>query len=534
MKKSFALLAGAAILFAACQKPAPAPDPVLTVNGETELTADIEGDIVTVEFTSNYDWTASIDVPEQVAALDVTEGLKGDGKVKVTVMKNEQPKNVVITLALTPKGGEPVNVTITQPGVDHIFVDVESLDFGVEGGTKTFTIDENIGYEIAYATGKWDWCEAVEGEKGVYTVTVKPNAGYGARQAYVKITGKKETGVDEEGNPVAEVIRVYFNQEGRATTSWKSTLSGLNISGGDHYRLAVSGDFLILTTGEKVHALSAKDGKYLAKIDLSAYGMVPESITSDDAGNILINVVTTNDAGTFMNVFVLPAAKVANISAIQPSDFLNPIKNWPSNIYSNNPGNIKARGDVTKDGVISVFFGTAHYYAAWQIKGGVGTDPVWGECPKDGNPTWSTINACVCPVGASLSEGLYFTGYNTNHDCLYGIMYCADPVTAKAWTALYDSALAGNENFSTLSVAEFNGKKFIATVQGAFFSYGLVPYLVLVDAATGEELYNASFRSGEFIAAMGQDVVLIPGNELKAYVVDGGSDSIACISFPKL
>lgn len=569
MKKSFALLAGAAILFAACQKPV-AVTPELTVNGETELTADIEGDIISVAFTSNVDWTADIDVPEAVATLNTTEGIKGEGVVKVTVMKNEQPKNVVITLALTPKGGQPVNVTITQRGVDHIFADVESLDFTVAGGELSFNLDENVGYTLKYDQG--DWYKTTVGENGKITVKVDANAGWAPRKAYIKITAS-DTFVDEEGNPVA--LRIYLNQAGHHEPQWESSLADAQIGGGNHYRLALSGDNLIVSTGSEIHILNAKDGKHVAKVDLSAYGMTPESITNDDAGNIAINVVNKyqvnklDDAGNkviedgkevmvdkaTVNVFVLPASKLANISSLQASDFTNPLKNWDCNIYTCMVGNVQAAGDLIKDGVISMFFGNCNYWTAWQVKDGVAGEPVQGTVPVDEGVTiWGTERGVVTPAGASLTDGLYFTGYGRMHNGNYSIMYCSDP-SANTWNyavdlygdygAIFNDApcistpdkanLAGNEMFCCLSTASFNGTTLVATVRGKWGWDDNTPHIVIANPATHEILYDWTFGPAEFKAEAGDDIVLsVSGDKLMAYAISGECQCIACVAFPKL
>ena len=191
-------------------------------------------------------------------------------------------------------------------------------------------------------------------------------------------------------------------------------------------------------------------------------------------------------------------------------------------------------GDVKKDAVVTALaalWGNLPYYVAWQIKDGVVQSPVFGTITPS-NPPSSVIYGCVSPVSADLSDGLVFIGYA---GAPYALYYCADPTGEKSWNTVYDTGTAGNENYNSISIAEFDGRKYCAIGEDNHFGYtNPTVYLVdITDMSDVELVYKGSIP-GVFASVAAMDLKLVPeGDVLKIYIVDAGYDTAGCIELPR-
>src|SRR5574344_83182 len=291
-------------------------------------------------------------------------------------------------------------------------------------------------------------------------------------------------------------------------------------------RLAVSGDYLVVSTGTSVFTVKKTTGAKISDVTLPA-GVTIQSLASDDAGHI---VFAANAAfGTTLTVYY------ANLSDINNPKVLLTYNH--SDIYSSSMGNIRVRGDVTKEAVVTSMVDVSQYFVAWQITGGVAANPVFGAITPAASTVWSPEGACVAPAGTTLAKGLYFIGYAGGP---YDLYYCADP-TNPTWVDEFKTDTGGNENYNCISTADFNGAKDIAFLQGAHFSWSVAPVVYMFDASVPDQIKDAKVFTMDKSSALTfkdtgacSDVLLVPtsdGYKMHLFWTDGNFDAIGCYEF---
>ena len=240
-------------------------------------------------------------------------------------------------------------------------------------------------------------------------------------------------------------------------------------------------------------------------------GFVVSSLTNDDAGNVVL-------AGN------IAAYATGDVYAISSLETLEPVKvaTMQNDVYSFNAGNLRAGGDVTKNGVLTMFVDVSQYWIGCDIVDGVAGATEFGALANPAEGTvWDCGNGCVTPLGSKLADGLLATYY-----CLPALMSNA----SGEWANVGPELFSGNDNNCAVAEAVYAGTHYAAVAVGSHFNYSATG-LYLYDLATNEMVY--SYRiDGDLVNAAGAtaDAVLVPTDDaLLMYYADLQKGKIVCI-----
>ena len=498
---------------------------------ETAKTFAAEGGeyAVTVEANVEYEVT----VPEN-AWLTVADA---EGVYTFTAAENTTPASREVEVTIAPKDEKyaeaAVVVKMAQMGAGAKLEVSNKEDKWMPVSASTFevTVDTNLEVEVSYG---WDreniepWISYTEAA-GVYTFAVA-EAGWDLRSAYVYITP-----VDEAYADLAVAIAVF--QNGRANKLWSKEV--MTIDGYDptqKVRLAKYGDYLLLANTTKVYMMDPATGDILQTIPMPE-GVAAQNVVVDDANHILIAA----DAGVSSDFIVYRVDDPANP---EPVEFLT---YNTGNYYGTDTGNLRVRGDITNNAVLtaSVSAGAGGAALMWYVENGELSTWYWTNVPRTG---WEVSRLCVAPVGPSLEDGLFWIGYgDTETPALYDLYYAASPTkdAASEWAVSHVTGASWMENFNCISTAEWKGNKYAAYTMGCLFAYDAAD-AVLLDVnnpAAAKQLYK---HAGDGDAAWDwgagvnnswtnggpySDILLMPTEEALLMVyVDGKYGAMACVA----
>ena len=521
MKKSLFALCALALAFAACDKTEePQIVPELKLTTEAAITVPQEGDIINVTFESNVNWTATLDVEKDVASLNVKNGTKEEGKVKITVMPLTEDNAVRnFTLTLTPEGGEPVKVAFTQNGPYVPFFEVSetSFAFGVEGGAKSFTISTNVKYDVANNT---DFATLSIGEEA--KLTVEANKKWGVRSGSfvftvpaIQVPKVDDNGNVVEGEMVAKTVTITVSQEGTAFVDYTQQLSE-DLVASTVYNTALTSEYFLVANGSNnVYAFNRKDGSFVASMDAT---FPVSSMANDDAGNIVI--MTGGDYEGDLSMYFIPASTPLDKSTyVKAFDAKN-------DYYGIGFNNLSVNGDVFNgDALITVFSGGngAVGCVAWVIKDGKRaddnnyTDYVGFDLGE--SAIWNSKWGQVRHVSTNVNGGLYFAGYVEP----YGLYY--NPGMSKAnWVKVGESYGSWMDGTVAMEIVNWNGKKYMVTYNMGLFSYApaKISLYDIADPSTPVYIDTYSFTTEyTFVEYKTADMsVAVEDGNLVVYFVD--------------
>lgn len=186
--KKYLFFAAAAIFAIACQ-PKEQPTPSITLSTPAEVTVPVEGDIVTVGFTTNVDWTASLD--NKAWSITPASGSQGTVALKVTAPQNDS--NDPVTATLTIRGDKAsATVKFTQLQKDGLIVPTDPIEVDETEQVINIPIKTNVDVKVSTNV---DWLTFVE-TKGLVdkTVSIKVAANdEEEREGIVMISGAKQS-----------------------------------------------------------------------------------------------------------------------------------------------------------------------------------------------------------------------------------------------------------------------------------------------------------------------------------------------------
>lgn len=524
MKKSFLALCAIVLAFAACKKDEPKVTPELKITSDAEVTVPSDGGIYTVSFESNVAWTAEVNADKEVAVLNVASGTKEEGKVKLTVYPlKEDNATRFITVSITPEGGKPESVLFTQTGpyVPYFTVSEESLSFGKEGGSKTFTVDTNVEYEVSEPT--IGTCTIAD---GTATFTMPAATAWSPRTDRVKFTvpAIQVPVYDKDGNPTEEtedyVVRVSVAQEGHGSIVYTKEFSEGAFST-TTYNTAFAGDFFMVANGsDKIYAYDKKTGEL--KQEIQAVAAVT-GLCNDDAGNIVLMTGGAYGEGVDpMVVYFIPAAT--------PFDASTYVQGFECNnqFYGKGYNNISANGNVLSgDALIEVFSGGGSYNVCFALKDGKRAD--------DGQYTdyvgittestiWGSKWGVARHLSADINGGLYYAGYADNYELFYN-----PSMTGANWTIGCESGGAWTDGIVSMEYAQFNGHKYLVAYSYSFFT-GYPAYIVLfnIDTPSAPVLVDRFPVLGlEGTGSTSADIsVEVVDGSLNVYIADGTQKAV--------
>ena len=187
MKKYFFLFAIALGVIAAC---GPKEDPVvadaITLLSDAAVTVPVDGDIITVSFSSSNAWTAASDQSWlTVTPASGSASEKATVKGAVAANTTNDPRTATITLTC---GTKTATVKVTQGQVDALEIGTLEYEVPQEGGTVSIEVKANVDYEVQIPEAV-DWITA--GTKAMVTSTISlvvaPSYETEVREAAVKI-----------------------------------------------------------------------------------------------------------------------------------------------------------------------------------------------------------------------------------------------------------------------------------------------------------------------------------------------------------
>lgn len=460
---------------------------------------------VTIEFKANVDWTAELIADETAdgepwISISPKSGKAGEAVINIVAAENELEATRAAQVKVTV-GVSVLNFDIVQEGIPYLTTEPETVSLPANGGSATVKVDANVEYIVKTTPVEWLTADFNE-ETGEYTLTAVANTAYASRSVTFTLSNELK------GVSYSFVV----TQEGKAKILWEKALADYTeITLGNPIHLAYKDGLLALSTGSAVHVLNSQDGSYMMPVSLPE-GFVVSSLTNDDAGNVVL-------AGN------IAAYATGDVYAISSLETLEPVKvaTMQNDVYSYNAGNLRAGGDVTKNGVLSMFVDVSQYWIACDIVDGeAGTTQFGAITPLEGAGTaWECANGCVTPLGSSIADGFLATYYTSP-----GLVSNA----SGEWALVGDAIYTGNDNNCAIAEAVYGDTHFAAVAVGSHFNYSATG-LYLYDLANSEVVY--SYRiDGDLVNTAGAtaDAVLVPTDDaLLMYYADLQKGKIVCI-----
>ena len=301
-------------------------------------------------------------------------------------------------------------------------------------------------------------------------------------------------------------------------------------------RLAILGDNLIVSTGEKIVVVDRFKGAKIKDVAIPG-GLIVHSLTNDDAGHIIFAANTPHNQ--VLTIYMLDETGLM-------ADNIVPVELFKTNTHANiqgaNIGNFRVKGDVTKDAVVAGVCGPVipGYYVAWEIKNGapaiIAEGLAKGVFGKVAGPNqyWYPEAGAVMPAGTSFADGMFYIGY----DGARNVFYAPEIIMNATWKEVVKTGNAGNENFNCLDIIEFNGAKYLAFLAGAHFNYSVSPLLNLYDCSNLDAMQNAGVlkarpqNRGDFTGIGASSDIKMQvakyGYKMHIYYTDGNYDLVGC------
>ncbi|MBQ3440330.1 MAG: hypothetical protein IJG35_10170 [Bacteroidales bacterium] len=536
----------------------------------TEYVVEAEGGTVEIPVSANVDY--SVIVPDAVDWIHVTS-TKGMVDTKITLKvdptqiydKDEagaptfNADALVRTAKITVAGAGEKQVTIGQKafvpyfeyegdlaGLQWSYYEQVPVVFPQEGGTFVINVNTNIDWRAYFS--RYDasidagvdvmengWAKlSFDKEASTITIEMDPNDSYFAREDYLYTVGLFD-GV-EDGNFGG---LGWFQQAGKqvegasAEFVWSKTLSELGIPEG-YNRLAYktyNGDALLVSDGEKVHAISPADGTYWKAI---TWSIKPTSICSDDAGNVIVAPDYAFESGSTYTVYYAEDVNQEPVKLFDhTADFSGTIGGW------------RVRGDISNRAVVTGFVGGTRYWAGWEIdKKQISMDNYYaqgtggqarGPIAVDGD-AWTPESGAVMSLGPRLNEGIFYRAYDTDQRLYYlADAYTPNWLTPYNWQMVSEAGAGGNENQNNMAIADYKGKRIMAYTQGFHFDYSVNASIYVLDVTNANDVKplvtinpTADIEIiSDFTGQNSADVLLHPTDEcLELYVVNSGRSII--------
>ncbi|MBE6252684.1 MAG: hypothetical protein E7109_04140 [Bacteroidales bacterium] len=587
MKKVLYLIAAALVTVVACNKntpdptPTPTPEPTptptvpdLTISTPAIVDVEAESSIYTVKFDAGKAWTATLSYPDGSESGAVLAKEKGDAAkgVELKVTFQGLPEEAIGRLIkLDIKAGSKTESILFFQGLVFFPDTDETPLLSTAGGKFELNILTNMEYTIttydapdkAFPWAPVTITEDQAAHKLALAFNVEANAGYDARQAYVKFTlpQVQEPVLDDEGTPTGEtkdmVIRFYVDQEGHTTVDWLTQLPAeFNVENTDepiHDATATVAMFdgkLLVCDATQIHTVDPATGAFNGTLNV---GDLPvQSIANDDAGNLLL-------------ASLIPYGGVGSIYAVKANDakLENAVRliPWVNEAWSGSRGadKVAAKGDVFGNGVVTMMYGGVKEYEglsyclAWEIKNGAAdvfdynewnksthriNNDAWLTTPELGDNLWLSNRAAFVPAGPAVADGFFYGGY----DGLYNVNYYDGSAWHVAIEAVGDWA-GGPQGMGTVT---WNGKKILAIMQMGYTwdGWGMPSYLWIADVTNplAPEVISKAVYDNEkdpivtgYTESSCVDVLpVVDGNDLVVYFVDSSQGHIAKVRFPKL
>lgn len=416
----------------------------IALASEEGLHFDTAGSEKSFKFSTNVSWEIT-NTEDWLTVTPTSGNADNDIEVKVTAATNDLFKAREAEIKITADD-KTATVKVSQDAAT--LVKKTEIWTAQKGESGEFTINaNNFKTTVKNADEKPWFSYSIDGKKVKYTV--EANTDFSYRSVAIEISSEAEA---------FDATTVYIFQNGRITEVWMNSpqkWEGFTRENGARFGLL--GDYIIATNGPKAYILNAKTGDVVKATDLPT-GFSFDNVCIDDAGNIL--VAASVSGSNFVVLTGKSEADLANPKKI--------IEYNAENYYGATFTNLRVKGNIEKDALITVYGGTGGigYAIYWEVKDGVITGPQYYNLP------YATNVPCgvVLPVSTSIADGLWFGGYNGTGLNLYSEGSWKSVINTTAW----------DTNFNCMATATLNGKEYLAAVYGVFFNYSK-PQIVLFD-----------------------------------------------------
>ena len=506
--KKIALFLMAAFAVMACQKETFVPHLDFPPTQVTIPAAGTENlaEPLTVTFNANAAWTATLAGEGATEWLSISpkSGQAGEAKIKLDALANTSKENRAASIQITVEGLEPTIVTVTQLQKNAIDVNAEdAYTISFKGGSVEIEVGHNVGYTYEVDA---EWLV----ETKAYTTD---KLTFAAAEQEVNAPARTATVAVYSELGVVKIITI--TQEAWSPIAWSNSLSELGAAAG-RAGVAVVGDKVYFTAAGELWAAEAATGAGAQKLALPD-GFIAGGVHVDDAGNLMVSGEDRAPGAGQLQLFKVAADGTYSVLVDYNS----------ANYWCTEMGNFRVKGDVNGNALIMAYIcvGTGHY-AAWEVKGGVVADPVYGDL-HDGS--WDASTGVVAPVGASLADGLFAITYGTTYNLNY--------FNGEAWSEIYVTGSSWMENYNCISTAEVNGKKYLAMTASCHFDYDYTDIIVLdvTDLSAVKEVFKIQMNFHTVNAAgLTYSDICIKGEDgkLAAYVIDPWMDTVEKYLFP--
>ncbi len=538
MKKFFVMLM-VAIAAIACEE-----EPVIPAiefdKAGSEIYIETAGtDGLEVSFKSNVAWTAEVkDAQGAWVVVSPKEGLAGDAVIRIIADENKTNENRTAKLVITAGEGPQTAVaeaTLVQYQLDAFELVETSASFEQEGGTAAIKVMTNVDFTVTIPEDAKSWLTPVGskayGEK-TYEISVAALAELDAtRSANIAVTA---AGFD--------TLTYTISQVGPKSLIWSKNLTELDgYTLGGETKIAAYGEKLLVSNLTKILVLNPSTGAVEQTIPLPE-GVTCDNLCVDEGGNVLIasHAAYSWSGAEFCETLTIYTVK--NLTDT-PKEL---VKYSTANVWCSRTGNIRVKGNIDTQAVITAYAGSSGYWVAWEAANGsvAVDDNGWSVFKANTTPyNGGDVNTgCVIPEGNTLDKGLWFIGYAGD----YNLKYCADPTTNDFVTS-YTTGSTWRENYNCIARATWNGKEYAAIVAGCHvdFTYDDTEVLVLdvTDPAAATKVFTVSctnmidrddtWKNLDWTnACASNDVLLVPtADALMVYYTDVNFNIIGCSQY---
>lgn len=520
--KRFFMFLSLALFLVACEEKI---TPEIKIDS-TEFTIPVTGseeDPLKITFDANVCWKAALKQSTDWCTISPASGVAGPAYVNVIALENNTNEARSVTLVLTAETAVK-EITITQLQKDAFELLEASAEVGAEGGDVNITVMTNVPWTLTIPS-EVTWVKDVTtrayGEDSK-TVRVDP---YDERDNSRSV----ELTITAEGfNPLTFAL----TQNGPQSSIWYKNVTDIDgYVGGTQVKLAKYGDKLVVLNGEKAFLLNALTGAKESEFNLP---VAIDNLCIDDAGNIIVGMDA--DWGGSIQAYT-----VADPTNPQPVLFFE----WDTaNYYGSDAGNLRVKGDITKNAVITatVSAGAGGAMLYWYVTDGVLSNWYWTNVPYAGN---SIKYACSAPAGDKTSDGFFYIGYGEDDRDFYFLKEADPDKSTNEWVKSYVTETSSNDNHNCIATATYKNKKYAAILRGAHFTW-CNPVVILLDVTTPSAANKVfDFSCANFVhrdeswanldwTGVGaySDVLLVPTEDaLLMYYVDANFNVIGCSQY---
>ena len=465
---------------------------------------------VTFEFNANAAWTATLVGENVVEWLSISpkKGEAGDASIKFTATANTDKENRTATLEITVAGLEPIQVPVVQLQKNAIDVNAEdAYTISFKGGSVEIEVGHNVDYTYEVSA---EWLVETKAYTTDKLTFAAPEQEVNAPARTATVTVYSELGV---------VKIVTITQEAWSPIAWSKSLSELGATPG-RVGIGAFGNYVAFTANGAAYLADAATGENVQAVPLPD-GFVAGGVHVDDAGNLM---VSGPDAAWSNSDHLL-------LYLIDPATFApTPLIDYnAANYYSTEMGNIRVKGDVTKNAVITAYICDGGGHAIiWEVKDGVVADPSYVDL---GDGSWDASTGVVAPAGAAVADGLFAITYGD--PWAYNLYY----YDGAEWAMTWESPATWMENFNCISTTEIDGKKYLGLTMSCHFNYDYTDIVVLdvTDPKAAKEVFKIQMNfhtTNE--AGLTYSDIFIKGEDgkLAAYVIDPWMDAVEKYLFP--